>query len=451
MLRKGKPYVSKIKTKILKSHEAQLTVEVEAEHLRRATDTAVKRISKRIRIPGFRPGKAPLHVIASQVGMEAVQEEAVEILADEVYPTALKESGVTPYGPGELTDVSYDPLVMTFKVPLQPEIDLGNYRGLRVPFKAIDVSDEMINRTIDGMREDQAILDPAERPAEMDDEIVIKIRGKAEDDDDILDEDDLHVVVGGQIEEGLPGISKHLVGLTVGESRTFDLRMPKDERFKEQIRGKKIHVELTCLEVYSRELPALDDEFARSVGDYESIDDLRTRVREILERSAETATQNEYTDQAIEALKGQAKVRYPPAAVQEEIDEMIKDFDRDLREQRLALREYLQINNLTEEDLRKDFLPRAEERIRTGYALSEFIRQEGLTVSDEEIEEEIKTMSLSYGAEAQAAQKTLRGKKGRQTVYRKLLSEKAIDRLVAIAKGEKVPPPSPIGDAEATK
>jgi trigger factor len=448
-LRRGTPSVTKTKTKILKSHEAQLTVEIEEEQLRRAMDAAVKRLSKRIRVPGFRPGKAPLHVIASQVGMEAVQEEAVEILAEEVYPSALKESGVSPFGPGELIDISQDQTVLTFKVPLQPEIDLGNYRALRVPYKEPDISDEVVERTLSGMREDQAILEPVERPAEMGDALTITLKGQIEGDEEFsLDESDLHVVIGGEIEEGLPGISEHLVGLTVGEARAFDLRMPKKKQFKEEIRGKNLHIELTCSEVFDRELPELDDEFARSVGDNASLEDLRTKIREVTRQSAESLARRDYVDAVIDALTERAKIQYPPVVVEEEIDEMMKDFDRNLREQRLALREYMQINNLTEEDLRKDFRPTAEERLRTGFVMTEFIRQEGLTVSDEEIEDEIKTMSLSYGTEAQAAQKTLSGKKGRQTVLKRLLLDKAIDRLLAIAKGEKVPPPTLLADAE---
>lgn len=436
--------MSKVQIEILDDHQAQLTVKVEDKRVQEAYQVAAQRIGKRIRIPGFRPGKAPYHVIVSQVGLEALQDEVLDTLGQEVYVEALRESGLKPYAPGSLMDYTLDPMVLTFVVPLQPDVDLGDYRALRISFEVPDLADEFVEKAINTLRERTAILEPVDRPAEVGDLVIVDIVGNVEGTADVLslDQEAVSFVVGEAADEQLPGLAQQLVGLTVGEMRSFDLPIPDDEGVDEEIRGKIAHIEVTCQQVHRRELLELNDEFARSVSDFDTLEDLRGDVRKTLQATLEEAVASQYADRALEALLEGATVRFPPVMVEEEIDELIDDFEKDLKEQRLTLREYLRINNLTMEDMRGDLRSLAEDRLRTVLILARFTEQEGLTVSDEEVEDEIKTLSLSFSTEAEVAQRVLAGREGKRIVRNRLILDKIKARLTAITKGEEIPEPT---------
>jgi trigger factor len=438
--------VLNIETEILDDRQAKLVVTVEPDRVQREMQAAAKRLSKRLNIPGFRKGKAPLHVLTRYLGEGAILEEALDPLGQEVYKEALESAGLEPYAPGSLSDIQTEPMLMTFMVPLQPEVELGNYRDVRVPYEAPAVSEDDVQRTLTNLREEKATLTQVERSISMGDVAVLDIlgtikqgRGKKEQEETrepLIDRKAVRVLITEAATYPVPGFPVKVVGMDANEERSFDIKMPKDEDYDEEIRGKTIQFQVVAKEVYSREVPDLDEAFATELGDYESLDDLRAKIREQLTTITQERVNNEYMDQVFDKLAPSVVATYPPVMLEERIDAMIHDFEHRLQEQRLTIDEYLKLNSISMEELRSDFTEAATTSLKRALILGELLEVEHLEVTDEEIEDEIQTMLLSFGAQAATARQLFSSKETRQSIRNRLLADKAEQRLRAIARGE---------------
>jgi trigger factor len=211
-----------------------------------------------------------------------------------------------------------------------------------------------------------------------------------------------------------------------------------DEEMPEALRGKTVHFEVTCDTVYVQNLPELNDEFAKDIDeDYEDLAAMRADVRAQLEQMAENAARDQYVDAIFERLiESVIEIKYPPIMVEDQIDHMIENYDQELRRQGLNLEEYLRIRNIGQEQMREDLKEQAERQVKQSLILGEIVKVEQLSVSEDDIDEEIKTASLSYGTQAQIVQEILSSPESKRNISNRLLVEKAIDRLVLIAKGE---------------
>jgi trigger factor len=448
---KGKA-VLEVETELLEDHQARLVVSVEPERVQKALQAAARRISKQVDIPGFRRGKAPYHIIARHFGEEAIYDEALDTLGQTVYKEALEQSGLQPYAAGLLEDVSYEPLVLTFTVPLAPEIDLGAYRDVRIPFEPPEVSDARVEEELRNLQRDEAILEPVERAIQMGDLASLDIRGTlvgseedAEDagqDDEqrlLLDQKAAPVDVAEDARLPMPGFAEKVVGMAVGDEREFDLTLPTDDDdVHAELRGRTVHFEVKCVEVYRQEVPDLDDEFAQSVGDYESLADLESDIRARLERAAERRVRDEHLDRVLTHLVEDevVHVKYPPIMLEEQIDDTVEDLGHRLNREGLDLEAYLTINKMTEDELRDDFREGAARQLTRGLIMGKLVELEKLSVSPEEIEDEIKTRVLTYGAQAGLAQQFASTPQVREVITSELLVNKAIERLLMIASGE---------------
>ena len=241
-----------IQTERLENHTARFTVELDMERLERAKQTAARKLSQRVSIPGFRKGKVPYRILLNYVGEAAILEDAVEILSNEVYKEALDQSSIDPYGPGELEDFKVEPQpVFTFVVPLQPEVDLGAYRDVRLDFEAPVVGDDEVNRSLEMLREQQALIEESRQPLAMGNRVTLDVhaelvpaegeRTEAEasdaaeepqpldphrsDAEPILHEHDAVITLRDDGDELLPGFHQALLGAVVGEEREFELTL----------------------------------------------------------------------------------------------------------------------------------------------------------------------------------------------------------------------------------
>jgi trigger factor len=437
-----------VDTEILADRQAKLVVTIEPERLQREMQTAARRIATKVNIPGFRKGKAPYHILLRYIGEPALLEEAIDPLGQAVYREALEQSGLEPYAPGALTDMTRDPLTMTFTVPLQPEMDLGNYREVRIPFETSELKDKDVEDALRNVREEQATLEPVERPIQMNDVAVLDIHGdvkagkkKAEETEEgeetprLIDRHDVRVLITEESTYPVPGFPDKVIGMEAGQERGFDVKVPKDEDLDEEIRGKTIHFEVVCKEVYRREVPELDDEFAKSVGEFETLDELRNQIREQLETIARQRTENEYLENIFAQIEPAATVTYPPVMLDERIDEMVDNFDRRLRERGLSVEKYLEMNGVEKDQLRDDFRIEAQQSLKRALMLTKLVEMEGLAVEADEIDDEIQTMLLSFGAQASVAKQLFSSPDARRTIANRLITEKATTRLVEIARG----------------
>lgn len=435
----------KLETEFLEDRQARLVVTVDQERVQKELRAAARRISRQVTIPGFRKGKAPYHVIVRYYGEQTIYEEALDPLGQSVYVEALEQAELEPYAPGSLEDVQFDPLIMTFVVPLQPEIDLGDYREVRLPYEAPEVTDEDVDHVLEHMREDNAIMEPVERAIEMGDMASLDIKGEFVDLEDeagnpkkYIDRKAMQVRITEEAEMPLPGFAQQVLGMEKDNQRQFELPVPDDESYDEELRGKSIRFDVSCVEVYSYELPELDDEFAQSVGDYDDLAGMKASVHEELVYSAARQARSIYVDQVLQKLFDEEviQVSYPPVMIEEQIDDMVSDMEQDLGQQGLDMDIFLKVTGKTEEDVREEMRENAEEAIRRGLVFAKLIELEKLSVSDEEIEDEISTRSLSFGAQAGLARQLFTTPQAKNALINELLIDKAVERLSLIAQGE---------------
>ena len=432
----------KIERQDLENRQTELQIEVASDQLQTAMQAASRRLSRGTKIPGFRPGKAPYEVIVGKFGEDVIFEEALERLGQEIYRDALEEEKIEPYAPGSLEEViREDPLKLRYIVPLAPEVDLGAYREIRIPFEDAEVTDEAFEEAIEEIRQRQALIEPVDRPAEESDLVIIDLSGELldpedEEDAQLLDMKDISVLVDPDTDVPTPGVMEHLLGLAVGDEKSYEYTFP-DDNPNEDLRKRAAKFQIKCLEVKSRFIPEWSDEMAQNLGEFESLLDLRVKLRENLQKQAEMEAENQYRDEIMQKIVEGASVEYPPVVLQEETENLLQDLRMRLGNQNLALEDYLKIEGKTEENLREELEPEAIERIKRGLVLGKIVEVEELKVEDDEIDAEIKRLVEPLGAEAdKRLLEAFESPAGRHRIAMDVLTDKAIRRIIAIAKGE---------------
>jgi trigger factor len=431
-----------------------MTIEVEPERVEAALNKAAKSIAQKANIPGFRKGKAPRQVIEQMFGKGALLEEAVDDLGQQVYKEALDQEQIEPFGPGQLEDIQNDPFVLKMVVPLAPTIELGNYRSLRVPFEAPTVEDGEIDHQLQHLRERHAIVEPAPEgtAADWDHMVTLDIKSSVEDKPYYSRSDASLVLEKEPLDDEvvvLPGFEEQIVGMKPGEEKSFSLPVPDDEGEYDEFAGKTAEFNVTLKEVRLRELPELDDALAQTVGDFETIDALRDAIRRDIADAKLREAESAYVDRAVDELLKQARVEFPPVMVEDELDEMLDRTDKRLRDQKLSLEEYLKILGKTREEYRAEMRPTAEAHIRRGLLLSRLVELEQIAVAASDVDKEIETVSAAYGQRAQDVRDALSSKESKRRLELELLTRRALDRLVSIAKGE-APEPAEIESVEVS-
>ena len=433
----------KVTTEPLEQRQLRLTIEVDEDRTRKAMRRVARQISRQVNIPGFRKGKAPYELIVQRFGEETVRKEAAEDVVEAVYREAMEQESIEFYTPGRLEEIELEPLIFTFTIPLPPAVDLGDYRDYRLKSRKVRVYKKEVQEALEEIREQNAILDPVERPAAADDGATINLVGRTMEGVEFLRQDDLRILLEGGSNEPAPGFVEAVEGMEAGEERTFTLILPEDFP-REDLQSQEAEFTVEMLEVYESTLPELDDDLARTVGNYESFKELEAHVKERLRQTAQRQTDEEYTAQVLEALLEEAQVEYPPVMLEEKLDGAIKEVEQAVnREARLSLDDYLRFQNKTIEELRDEMEPRAMARLKRALVLGEVVRREGLEVDEGEISARIEEVSASWGVRADEIRMSLSSDSGQEAMRSRLLADQAVGRLVAIAKGEAPELPSP--------
>ncbi|HXF70679.1 MAG TPA: trigger factor [Thermoflexus sp.] len=416
----------RITTETLPQRQVALTIEVDPERVEKAMRQVARRFAEQFDIPGFRRGKAPYEVVVRTFGREAIFEEALEVLSQEVYREALDQTGLDPYGPGRLERVDPEPLTFRVIVPLKPEIRLGDYRALRLPYEPPEPTEEEVMEVLERLRRDNAIIEPlSEGVAEAGMMVTVALRATDAEGKTVL-EDELSFVLG-QEQPPLPGLEERILGMALNETRAFELPWPGDE-------ARVLQVEATLTGLSRYLLPDLDDALAQTVGDFETLEELKAKIREDLAAHKRRQYDAEYAERALEALVDQAEVEFPPQMLEEEIDDLVRDLQNALERRGGNLEAYLKERNQTLEELREEFRPQAERRIRRGLVLYQLAREEGLAVSEEAVEQEAKALRQRIQV-SEEAWKQLQPEIS-SSIRSRLLARQALERLVAIARGE---------------
>ncbi|OQY90859.1 MAG: trigger factor [Anaerolineae bacterium UTCFX2] len=438
--------ILKIEKQMLEDHQVRLTVEIEDDRVDQMRHRAAAKLARRVKIPGFRPGKAPYPVIVRTVGDPAIFEEALEMLLDEVYPEMIKEADIKPYGPGHLENLpKLEPLTLEIVVPLDAEVTLGDYKAIRREYKPEPVPESRVDEMLDALRERQVIVEPVDRPAQLDDMVTVSISIEKvldEGSESLFKEQPVPLVVHKVDEDDWPfaGFSHSLIGKSAGDEGTVEHQYP-DDFSEEYLSGVKAIVHYKIENVKSRTLPELNDEFASSVGEFDNLDALRANVRSMLEGQAKETYNQDYDEEVIDEAIAQAEFKYPPQMLDEEIEQMKRDLVRRLERQNLDLEIYLKSREMDEDAFKEELKPVAEQRLKRGLLLFELTKAEDIQVESEELIQETGS-TLNYLSQVlpknEARQLKNRNVQSNlaNNVLLDLLTNKTIERLRKIANGQ---------------
>jgi trigger factor len=370
-----------------------LTIEVPPDDVRKAMDSVYNQVAKRTAIPGFRPGKAPRHLLKRFIDEQRVKEMAFDRVLNDAFRDALKQTGVTPYSQVEpdveLPDDELDPETgFSFKatVALPPHVHLGELEGLTARRVVTPIRDEDITREIDRYREAGGTFEPTSEAAQDGDRVrltlTVTVDGEEVPDASLTEPTLLQI--GSNLEE----FDAALLGITAGEDKEFDFSYPGDYD-DEALAGKSAHAKVHATEVLRRAIPALDDEFAQRVG-FESVEDLQNRVRELLQGQADAMTDQELNDTLIDEVIRRSTVHFPPELVEQEVSARLSDLIKALERRSLTLDSYLASQEKTLAELQDQMRADAQSALTFQLVLMEIARENAITVSQEDIDGAIK-------------------------------------------------------------
>jgi trigger factor len=451
----------KILTEPQTDHQVKLIVEIDPEKVEEAKRRTARQVAKRTRIPGFRPGKAPFNVVQRLIGDQALLEESVEMLVKDLYPQVLVEAKVNPYGPGQLDAIpSWNPLVLEFIVPLEAEVVLGDYRSLRFPYEFAEIKDEEVERALTHLRERQAVDETVDRPAQEGDRVSVHLHGKrvrpqasdpgeAAVSDALIAERSMTYIIRPEgdpsaVNWPFPGFDRHLIGMAAGEEKIIPYAFPDDSEFT-SLAGVSAEFWVKVDEVKSHTLPQLDDEFAKTNGEYSTLDELITAIRNDLAEHAREQYHSEYDSQIIEALISGATIKYPSVMLKDEMDEVMRNLENQLKSRNLDLPTYMKTEGLDEAGLREEVRPVAEQRLKRTLVLSQVARLENIAVDKDEVQAEAeRTFEAMARFMSQSELRKMTNENLLQNLVASIAADNRIKRtlahLRAIARGEMATP-----------
>ena len=406
-------------------------VEVPADRLAQAVGEATRALSRRTKVPGFRPGKAPRGVLEAVLGHGAVLEEAVDRLVQSSYRDALVEKEILPLTNADVEIVQAEegkPLIFKATVPIRPEVQLGDYTNFNFRPQIETTDDPKVDKVIDELRDQNASLSPVEdRGARKGDYAVIKYEGtrdgvpfeggSAERMPLIIGEDRL-----------IPGFEDELVGLKVGDTKGFDITFPADYG-EETLAGQQARFEVEIRELREKILPDADDDFARSMGDFTDLANLREEVTKRLQRNALDKARHTFSDQIIEYAVANATIDLPDVLVEQEVEVMHDEFRSALARQGISDEAYAKVSGKTHEELHADFRPDAEKRVKVLLVLSRIAEAEGLQISDAQVDAEIARGKERYAGDQKLTQ-YFESERGRNYIRSTLRRSRVVEKLV---------------------
>jgi trigger factor len=408
-----------------------LEVEVPPERLDRAVGEAVRALSKRTRVPGFRPGKAPRGVLEAVLGHGAVLDEAVDRLVQSAYRDALIEQAILPLTNADVEIVQAEegkPLIFKATVQVRPEVELGDYKNFNFTPEIEAVDDAKVEKVVEEMRDSGATLAPVEdRGAQMGDYAVIKYEGSRDGTPfEGGSAERMPLIIG---EDRLtPGFEDNLVGLEVGGTKGFDITFPEDY-MEESLAGKVAHFEVELRELREKVLPDLDDDFVKSMGDFADMAELRSAIKERLERNALDRARHEFADRIIDYAVANATLDLPDVLIDQEVEVMHDEFRGSIARQGISEEAYLKVTGKTDADLHADFRPDAEKRVKVLLVLSKVAEAEGVTIDDADVDAEVARGRERYQGDPKLV-RYFESERGRNFIRSTLRRSRTVEHLV---------------------
>jgi trigger factor len=414
----------------LEGNSGVLTVEVSAEKVNEGLDEAFKKVVKQVNVPGFRKGKMPRPMFEKRFGIESLYEETINILLPDAYEGAIEETGIEPVDRPNIDVEQIEKgksFIFKATVTVKPEVKLGEYKGLEVEEFDTTVTDEDVNKELEALQSRHAELVVKEdSPAENGDTVVIDFEGFVND----------VAFEGGKAENYslelgsnsfIPGFEEQLVGTKAGETKEVTVTFP-EEYHAADLAGQPAVFKVTVHEIKGKELPALDDEFAKDADDeVESLDQLKEKIKTRLEDSKKHEAEHHLRDTVVEKAAANAEVEIPEAMINTEINRMMQEFEQRLQMQGMNLELYFQFSGQDEAALREQMNEEAEKRVKFNLTLEAIAKAENLEASEEDVDAELEKMAQMYNMTVENIKAALGGTEG---IKSDLKLNKAVDFLV---------------------
>lgn len=418
-------------------NEATLKITAPAAEVNAGYKKAVQKIADQANIPGFRKGKAPRAIIEMHYGKEAVKQEAFEIVANKAYSEALDQEKLIPVSDPKVEESTFEEgkdMELTIKVTLKPEPELGEYKGLHVEKKEVEVTDEQVDAQIKDMMGRDAKMVVAEEGAviEKGDFAIIDFAGTVDGEPFSGGEGKGYPLEVGS-NSFIPGFEDQLVGLSKGDSTDVEVTFPEDY-FVKDLAGKEAIFKVNIQDVKRKELPELNDEYVASKTDFKTVEELRVNYKERMQKAAEANAKAEYEHELIDLAVANAKFSVPEIMIEDKISQMVEEMKMSLESRKMSLDMYMQYTGLDMAKIRENQRPVAEENVKTDLVLDAIAKAEDIQVDMADVDAEIAAISAQHGASPEEVKKIIKGNGTMGLLLANILRRKAAHVVIDSAK-----------------
>ncbi len=418
-------------------NEATLKITAPAAEVNAGYKKAVQKIADQANIPGFRKGKAPRAIIEMHYGKEAVKQEAFEIVANKAYSEALDQEKLIPVSDPKVEESTFEEgkdMELTIKVTMKPEPELGEYKGLHVEKKEVEVTDEQVDAQIKDMMGRDAKMVVAEEGAviEKGDFAIIDFAGTVDGEPFSGGEGKGYPLEVGS-NSFIPGFEDQLVGLSKGDSTDVEVTFPEDY-FVKDLAGKEAIFKVNIQDVKRKELPELNDEYVASKTDFKTVEELRANYKERMQKAAEANAKAEYEHELIDLAVANAKFSVPEIMIEDKISQMVEEMKMSLESRKMSLDMYMQYTGLDMAKIRENQRPVAEENVKTDLVLDAIAKAEDIQVDMADVDAEIAAISAQHGASPEEVKKIIKGNGTMGLLLANILRRKAAHVVIDSAK-----------------
>lgn len=411
--------------------KVQLTIEVDPETVAKTIDEVYREYNKVTAVPGFRKGKTPRVILERYVSEDSIKQRAIETMAPDAYAKALAQEDIEPYADPEMSVDQYEigkPFIFKTIVPLPPKIELGEYKGIQADRRKVEITDTDVEDELKYMQNSRATTEPVDdRGVEADDIVIADIVTNAEGEEPPPPRRSL-IRMG----QNSPGFDENILGVEPSESKSFSLEVPADAEGTDMA-GKTIHFEVTVDSIRARKLPELNDEFAKSIGDYENLDALKEFIRAEITTSANDKAEGDVERSIIDEIVSRSNVNFPGILTEHDLHHELEDMKERLTKQGMTLQDYVAKCGKTPDQFLAEMRETVSSRIRTGLALGEIAEKEALLVTDDDVEAEIDRIAEESKTPRESVEALIDTRGGKDYLKNNLLNKRILDYIKSVS------------------
>ena len=425
----------KVSSQTIENRQMLFEVEAEPDEVEKSLSAAYHHLVNRIEVPGFRRGKAPRSMLERHIGRGALLEEAMEHLVPELLGKAIDEQKIEIIARPHIEITKIEPVVFKATVSLPPTVELGDYSEIRIDKEPVNVDEAEVDKVVEQVRLQSATWEPVERPVKFEDLVAIDLFGTV-DGEQLVDQKDFQMQVHKDMPMPVPGFSEQIEGMEKGQGKEFTIEIPGDFNAP-KIAGKTCSFKVKLNEVKEQKLPEVNDDFAKGMGgDFSTVEAMRKNITANLNNVYQVGAMRRFEQKVLEAVVEKSKVEFPPVLVDQEIDRVIMERERELTARRVTLEDFLKSQKKSIDELRESLRALASKQIAISLVVDKVAEKENIKVTPEEIEAEIQQMVQSAGERGEEMAKVFQSPEPRISIERSLIVAKAVKMLMDIASNE---------------